>query len=156
MVANLPYHVGTGILLDAVQHEPGITRFVVMVQREVADRLVAPPGDKTYGLPSVIVALQAEARIVFLVPPTVFIPEPPVESAVVELVRRQAPPDAARAIVLAAAAFGQRRKMLRRALTQVMDDPVPRLEAAGLDPTARAEQLSPQDYLELAAVEEMS
>jgi 16S rRNA (adenine1518-N6/adenine1519-N6)-dimethyltransferase len=151
MVANLPYNVGTPLLMDALRRAPQIERFVVMVQREVADRLVAGPGSKQYGLPSVVVGLYGIAVLAFRVPAQVFYPAPKVESAVVIIDRVQGPPDGAeRAIQLATAAFNQRRKMLRGSLASVLGDPVAELERAGIDPTARAEDVAPSEYLTLA------
>lgn len=153
MVSNLPYNVGTGIVLDALRHTIEIERFVVMVQSEVAERFLATPGSKAYGLPSVVVGLYGQAFRVMTVPPQVFEPPPRVESTVVAIDRRPAPPGAARAIELAAAGFGQRRKMLRRSLAAVLGDPTPVLERAGVDPTARAEELEPLDYVAIARAE---
>lgn len=150
LVANLPYNVGTPVILDLLQETPAVERFVVMVQREVAERFVAGPSSAAYGLPSAIVALHGEARIAFRVPPQVFVPPPRVESAVVLIERKPAPPEASRAVELARAGFGQRRKMLRRSLARVVADPVPILEQAGIDPRTRAEELTPEDYLRLA------
>jgi len=150
LVANLPYNVGTGIVLDALRTAPSIDRFVILVQREVADRLLAPAGSRTYGIPSVVTAIHATGTMAFTVPPTVFYPAPAVESAVVELRRRPAPPEAGRAIDLATAAFGQRRKMLRRSLSDVLDDPIGVLERCGIDPTARPEHLAPEDFITIA------
>jgi 16S rRNA (adenine1518-N6/adenine1519-N6)-dimethyltransferase len=150
MVANLPYNVGTPLLLDALRRAPRIERFVVMVQREVADRLVAEPGRPEYGLPSVVAGIHSAAHLAFRVPPQVFYPPPNVESAVVVLDRVPAPEESERAIELAAAGFNQRRKMLRRSLSAVFEDPEPILREAGIDPTARAEDLAPSDYLRLA------
>ncbi|HEY6628536.1 MAG TPA: 16S rRNA (adenine(1518)-N(6)/adenine(1519)-N(6))-dimethyltransferase RsmA [Acidimicrobiia bacterium] len=152
MVANLPYNVGTPLVLDALRSVPDIVRFVVMVQREVAERFAASPGGKEYGLPSVICGIYAPARVAFRVPPQVFYPAPSVESAVVIMDRVPAPPDADRAVELAGAGFNQRRKMLRRSLDQMFEDPTASIRAAGLDPTARAEDLAPADYLRLARV----
>ena len=150
MVANLPYNVGTPLVLDGLRRVPQIERFVVMVQREVAERLVAVPGNKQYGLPSVVAGIHAVGRIAFTVPAQVFYPPPRVESAVVVLDRVAAPKDAERAIEIAGAGFNQRRKMLRGALAGVFDDPATALVRTGIDPTARAEDLSPADYLALA------
>ena len=150
MVSNLPYNVGTGIVLDALRGAPEIVRFVVMVQHEVADRLLATAGTRTYGVPSVIVGLHARGRMAFRVSASVFVPPPKVDSAVVELDRVPAPADAEAAIELAAAAFGQRRKMLRRSLAGVLADPEGALLAAGIDPTSRAEVLSVDEYVALA------
>jgi 16S rRNA (adenine1518-N6/adenine1519-N6)-dimethyltransferase len=150
LVANLPYNVGTPLILDLLRSVPAIERFVVMVQREVADRLAADPGSRRYGLPSVSARLYATVQFGFTVPPQVFVPPPDVESAVIVLDRDAAPAAAAQAEALARVAFGQRRKMLRRSLTGALTDPERALTAAGIDPTARAEELSVDDYLRLA------
>lgn len=152
MVANLPYNVGTPVVMEAMRGAPGIERFVVMVQTEVARRFVARPGSGDYGLPSVVAGIYAEGAIAFTVPPQVFYPPPRVGSAVVTMTRKPAPAAAGRAVDLARAGFGQRRKMLRRSLSSVLDDPVMALESAGLDPTDRAEDLSPDDFVRLAEV----
>ncbi|MEX1279784.1 MAG: 16S rRNA (adenine(1518)-N(6)/adenine(1519)-N(6))-dimethyltransferase RsmA [Acidimicrobiia bacterium] len=149
LVANLPYNVGTPIVLDVLRHVPTVTRIVVMVQAEVAGRFAAEPGTGEYGLPSVVVGLHAAVRGRFDVPPQVFVPPPTVGSTVIALERRGADPRAERAIELAAAAFGQRRKMLRSSLAGVLADPVAALEAAGIDPTERPERLPPTAWLEL-------
>jgi 16S rRNA (adenine1518-N6/adenine1519-N6)-dimethyltransferase len=151
MVANLPYNIGTPLLLDALRHAVQIERFVVMVQSEVAERLVAGPGGKEYGVPSVVAGIHTSRKLSFRVPPQVFYPVPAVESAVVILDRVPAPSVAERAVEVAAAGFQQRRKMLRRSLARVFADPVASLQSAGIDPTARAEDLSPADYIRLAA-----
>jgi 16S rRNA (adenine1518-N6/adenine1519-N6)-dimethyltransferase len=150
MVANLPYNVGTPLVLDALRNVAAITRFVVMMQREVAERFAASPGSKDYGLPSVVAGIHAQARIAFRVPPQVFYPAPSVDSAVVVMDRVPAPPGAVRAIELAAAGFNQRRKMLRRSLAGVFEDPVTSIRSVGLEPTSRAEDLSAADFLRLA------
>jgi 16S rRNA (adenine1518-N6/adenine1519-N6)-dimethyltransferase len=150
MVANLPYNVGTPLLLRLLRQAPAITRFVVMLQREAVERLAAPPGSRVYGLPSVVVRLHGSVEIAFRVPATVFQPPPKVESAVAVIRRTPASPRAERALALAAAAFGQRRKMLRRSLAAALPDPSAALATAGIDPTRRAEELSPEDYLRLA------
>lgn len=150
MVANLPYNVGTPLVMEVLRHVPSIDRLVVMVQREVAERFVANPGSPDYGLPSVIAGLHTETSIVFKVPPQVFYPPPRVESAVVVMDRKPRPDAAEAAIEIARAAFGQRRKMLRRSLATMFDDPGGVLTEAGFDPTARAEDLSPEEYLRLA------
>lgn len=150
LVANLPYNVGTPLLLDVLRNVPTISRMVVMVQAEVGRRLAARPGGRDYGLPSVVSQIHATVKVAFSVPPQVFVPPPQVGSAVVLLDRVPAPPGAERAIEIAAAGFGQRRKMLRRSLASVFSDPDVALRRAGLDPVLRAEQLSPTDYLALA------
>lgn len=153
LVANLPYNVGTGIVLDALRHASKLIRFVVMVQQEVADRLLAEPGSRTYGLPSVIVGLHARASEAFKVPPQAFEPQPRVDSRVVVLDRKPAPPYCERAISIAAAGFGQRRKMLRGSLKAVFENPSALLEKAGIDPTLRAEDLGPFDFVSIAEAE---
>jgi len=150
MAANLPYNVGAPLVMGALRRAAAVYRFVVMVQREVAERLAAKPGDPRYGLPSVVVGLHATAEVAFRVPPQVFIPRPKVESAVVVLDRKRAPANAERAVAIARAAFGQRRKMLRRSLAAVMADPATALSAAGVAETARAEDVSSAQYLALA------
>jgi 16S rRNA (adenine1518-N6/adenine1519-N6)-dimethyltransferase len=150
MVANLPYNVGTPLVLDAMRHHGQVQLFVVMVQREVADRFCAPPGGKDYGLPSVVAQIHTKPRIDFVVPPQVFYPAPRVESAVLVMPRVPAPEHSERAIELAGVAFRQRRKMLRRSLAEEFDHPSEVLAASGIDPTARAEDLAPADYLRLA------
>lgn len=152
MVANLPYNVGTSVVLDTLRHVPQVTRFVVMVQTEVAERLVAGPGSKTYGLPSVVAGIHGRSRLEFRVPPQVFLPPPNVGSAVVSIERVPAHPSAARAIELAAAGFGQRRKMLRSSLAGVLAEPGATLEAAMIPPTARAEEVGVVDWIRLAEV----
>ena len=152
MVANLPYNVGTPVVLEALRHAPNIEKFVVMVQREVAERFVARPGSPEYGLPSVVAGIHSKSAVAFTVPPQVFYPPPLVESAVIEMSRVPPPHGAERAIELARAGFGQRRKMLRRSLASVLDDPIGSLETAGIPPTSRAEDLSPAHYLRLAEV----
>jgi 16S rRNA (adenine1518-N6/adenine1519-N6)-dimethyltransferase len=155
MAANLPYNVGTGIVLDMLRMAPQVEEMVIMVQREVADRLAASPGTKTYGVPSVIAQLHASVKLEFSVPPQVFVPPPNVGSAVVRLARHRSPsPASDRVADLAGAAFGQRRKMLRSSLASVVADPVALLEATGIRPDARAEQLEPTDYLRLAETEQ--
>ncbi len=153
MVANLPYNVGTGVLLDTLRHVPAVDRLVVMVQREVAERLVAEPGSRTYGIPSVVVGLHGRAEVAMRVPAQVFEPRPRVESAVVVIDRIAPPPRAERALSIATAAFGHRRKMLRRSLADVLADPAATLEAAGIDPTSRPERLTASDFVTIAEAE---
>jgi len=154
MVSNLPYNVGTGIVLDALRQATAVKRIVVMVQREVADRMFADAGTKTYGLPSVTAGLHATGTVAFGVPRQVFEPVPRVDSAVIVLNRVEAPRLAPRAIELAAAGFGQRRKMLRRSLDRALREPERILDEAGIDPTTRPEQLTPTDFVRIAEAEE--
>lgn len=150
LVANLPYNVGTPLLLSLMREVSAVTRFVVMMQREVVDRLVADAGSKAYGVPSIITALYARRVDWFSVPRQVFVPPPNVDSAVVVFERTEAPAHAEGAIRLAKAAFGQRRKMLRSSLKTAVDDPTRLLEASGIDPTARAETIPPEGYVRMA------
>jgi 16S rRNA (adenine1518-N6/adenine1519-N6)-dimethyltransferase len=152
LVANLPYNVGTGIVLDVLRTAPAVMTLVVMVQLEVAERMVAPEGHREYGLPSVVIGIHSAARILFQVPPQVFYPAPRVASAVVRLERKVPPPGAERAIELARAAFSRRRKMLRSSLASELGDPVAVLGSIGIDPTLRPEALAPADFLRLAKV----
>lgn len=142
VVANLPYNIATPLLLDLLSTQPRLERFLVMVQREAGERLAAGPGSKTYGIPSVLAAYWADVRLVGTVRAELFLPRPKVASVLVELVRRPTPPvdvdfDALAALVRAG--FGQRRKMLRRALADHVS--AEQFEAAGVAPTARAEEL---------------
>jgi 16S rRNA (adenine1518-N6/adenine1519-N6)-dimethyltransferase len=155
LVANLPYNVATPLVGELLDGVSAIARMLVMVQREVAERLVATPGTKAYGAISVKVAYWATAAIVGRVPATVFLPRPKVESALVAIERRPAPAvdpsvDRSRLFGLVKAGFGQRRKMLRRSLAGVV--PASAFEAAGIRPEARAEELTVEDWGRLAAV----
>ena len=152
LVANLPYNIATLLVLDLLADVPQIDRMLVMVQLEVGERLAATPGDKSYGIPSVKVAWWAGAQVVGKVPPTVFVPPPRVDSALVEIRRRPVADDAAtRAAVFALveAGFGQRRKMLRRSLAELV--PAEAFATAGVRPEARAEELTLDDWCRLAA-----
>jgi 16S rRNA (adenine1518-N6/adenine1519-N6)-dimethyltransferase len=151
LVANLPYNVATPLVLDVLDRVPAIDRLLVMVQREVGERLAASPGTKAYGIPSVKVAYWADAEVVGRVGPNVFLPKPRVDSALVRIVRRAEPatgadPDALFALVRAG--FGQRRKMLRGSLAGLVDATA--FERAGISPESRAEQLSVADWGRLA------
>jgi 16S rRNA (adenine1518-N6/adenine1519-N6)-dimethyltransferase len=151
LVANLPYNMATPLVLDLLARVPAIDRMLVMVQREVGERLAAEPGSKAYGIPSVKVAYWAEAEVVGRVPPTVFVPQPRVESVLVRLRRLPGPPVNAepdRLFRLVEAGFGQRRKMLRRSLAGLVDPSA--FEQAGVRPEARAEELRLEDWARLA------
>ena len=153
LVANLPYNIGTPLLLRMLRDAPQVVRYVVMVQSEVADRLLAGPGGRLYGLPSVVAGIHATLRRGFRVPPQVFPPPPAVESMVVILERRShVDAGAEQAVALAATAFGHRRKMLRRSLADVLAYPDDDLARAGIDPRARPETLPPEAFLRLAEV----
>jgi 16S rRNA (adenine1518-N6/adenine1519-N6)-dimethyltransferase len=125
-----------------------------MFQREVAERIVAPPGSKTYGRLSVLTGWRAEARILFDIAPSAFVPAPKVTSSLVQIVPRARPLACDRRMLerVTEAAFGQRRKMLRQSLKSLGVDPTGLLEEAGLDPTARAEQIPVEGFVALARV----
>ena len=152
VVANLPYNVGTTIILDILEHVEQVKTITVLVQAEVAERLAAGPGNKIYGIPSVLAALYADVEVVAQVPPTVFVPRPKVTSAVVRLVRRDqsVDVDSARLAQLVRSAFGQRRKMLRRSLNGLLDES--QIAGADVAPTARAEELDLAAWVRLASV----
>jgi 16S rRNA (adenine1518-N6/adenine1519-N6)-dimethyltransferase len=155
LVANLPYNVATPLVITLLESVPAIGRMLVMVQKEVGERMAAAAGDAAYGAVSAKIAYWAEAEVAGRVPPTVFIPRPKVDSALVAIRRRAAPAvdptvvDYERLCSVIGAGFGQRRKMLRRSLAGVVD-PVA-FDAARVAPTARAEDLSIQDWGRLAA-----
>jgi 16S rRNA (adenine1518-N6/adenine1519-N6)-dimethyltransferase len=158
VVANLPYNVSVPVLLHVLARFPSLRGGLVMVQAEVADRLVAGPGSRTYGVPSVKLAWYCSSRRVGSVPPTVFWPVPNVDSGLVELVRRDPPATTAsreRVFGVVDAAFSQRRKMLRSALAGVFGSSAAAsaaLESAGVDPQARGEVLSVGDFVRIAEV----
>ncbi len=142
LVANLPYNIATPLIADLLDGVPAITRMLVMVQAEVGDRLCARAGSDAYGAVSVKIAYWAEAGLVGKVPPTVFLPRPKVDSALVSIVRRDRPAtDADRALLfeLVRAGFGRRRKMLRNSLAGVAEPTD--FVAAGIRPETRAEEL---------------
>ncbi|MBB1509688.1 16S rRNA (adenine(1518)-N(6)/adenine(1519)-N(6))-dimethyltransferase RsmA [Tessaracoccus sp. MC1756] len=156
LVANLPYNVSVPVLLRMFELFPDWTRGLVMVQLEVADRLVAPPGSKVYGVPSAKAAWYAETARVGTVPPKVFWPVPNVDSGLVRIRRRPAPETTAtRAEVFEVvdAAFAQRRKMLRAALSGMAGSSSAAsaaIEAAGLDPQLRGEMLDVEAFARIA------
>ena len=149
IVANLPYSVATPLLLRTIEQLPTVERWTVMVQREIADRLRAAPGSRTYGSPSVVAQLACEVRLLRTVDPAVFRPRPRVESAILGL--RRIGPGADRATrELVRAAFAHRRKSLARSLEHARPGSLDRTRAAlrklGLPENARAEQLSPREF----------
>ena len=155
LVANLPYNVGVPVLLHLLAELPSLRRGLVMVQAEVADRLAAPPGTRSYGVPSAKVAWFAEVRRAGQVPRAVFWPVPHVDSGLVALTTRPAPSTVPREQVFALvdAAFGQRRKTLRAALAGWAGSAATAeriLRAAGVDPGVRAEQLAICDFARIA------
>jgi 16S rRNA (adenine1518-N6/adenine1519-N6)-dimethyltransferase len=155
IVANLPYNIATALLVRWLSIEPWppwYDSLVLMFQREVADRIVAPPGTKQYGRLAVLAEWRTEAKIMFDVAPSAFVPPPKVTSSLVRLVPRTAPLPCAHTTLerITAAAFGQRRKMLRQSLRTLGGDPQPILAAAGIDPTARAEDVTVEGFAALA------
>ena len=156
MASNLPYNIAVPVVVGMLERAPHVERFLVMVQREVGERLAARPGDEAYGAVSVRVAYHAEARVLRRVPPSVFWPEPQVDSVVIELVRRPLPPVATapdRLFRVVDEGFAQRRKTMANALVRLG---VPRpsavevLRGAGIDERARAESLSIGQFASLA------
>ena len=155
LVANLPYNLATPLVADLLDDVPVIDRMLVMVQREVGERLAAGPGSDAYGAVSVKVAYWATATVVGRVPPTVFLPRPKVESVLVAITRRAEPAvgaavDRTGLFALVRAGFGQRRKMLRRSLAGLVT--AADFDAAAIRPEARAEELAVEDWGRLAAV----
>ncbi|HVV94293.1 MAG TPA: rRNA adenine dimethyltransferase family protein [Hyphomicrobiales bacterium] len=155
IVANLPYNIATPLLtgwLTAPEWPPWWDSLVLMFQREVAERIVAQPGEEAFGRLGVLAGWRSEARILFDVPAAAFVPPPKVTSSVVRLVPRPQPLPAAVADLEAVtrAAFGQRRKMLRQSLKGAFRDPAAALAATEIDPTARAETLDIAAFAALA------
>ncbi len=155
-VANLPYNVAVPVLLRLLEKLPSLQRGLVMVQAEVADRLVAGPGSKTYGIPSVKAAWYADVTRAGSIGRNVFWPAPNVDSGLVAFVRRESPrADRAQTFAVIDAAFAQRRKTLRAALAGWAGSAAAaeqRLRAADIDPSARGEMLSVHEFARLASV----
>ncbi len=153
IVSNLPYNIGTPLLVRWLRNPADIERMVLMFQREVADRLTARPGSKTYGRLSVFAQWLCEAATLFGLPAAAFTPPPKVASSVVSLRPRAAPlapADPACLERVTAAAFGRRRKMLRQSLKPLLAEPAEALRALGIDPTARGETLTVQQFCAIA------
>ena len=156
LVANLPYNVSVPVLLTFLERFDSLERVLVMVQAEVADRLAAPPGSRTYGVPSAKAAWYCNTHRAATIGRSVFWPVPNVDSALVSMTRREPPvTKATRKQVFAVidAAFAQRRKMLRSTLAGIAGsgaEAQAALEAAGVDPTARGERLSVADFARVA------
>jgi 16S rRNA (adenine1518-N6/adenine1519-N6)-dimethyltransferase len=155
IVANLPYNIATQLLVDWLTLEPWppwYDSMTLMFQREVAERIVAAPGSKTYGRLSVLANWRTRPAILFDIAPRAFVPPPKVTSSLVRLEPREAPLacDLRALERVTAAAFGQRRKMLRQSLRSLGTDAVALLQAAEVDPTARAEDLAVEAYVRLA------
>lgn len=155
MVSNLPYNVAVPVVIDLLEQAPAVDPFVVMVQREVGERLAAAPGEEAYGAVSLRVAYRASAELLRRVPPTVFWPEPNVESVLIRLTRRPPPVPTPedRLFRLIAEGFAQRRKTLANALVRLghsKQEAEAALERAGLDRRVRAEALGLEDFARLA------
>lgn len=156
IVANLPYNIATRLLITWLETEPWPPWWqgmILMFQKEVAERVTAEPGTKAYGRLAVISQWRTRPRIIMTLGPEVFTPSPAVSSAIVEFVPRPAPDPACSVTTLGrvtAAAFGQRRKMLRQSLKGLVAEPVKLLGDVGLNPELRAEQLSVSDFARLA------
>lgn len=155
MVSNLPYNVAVPVVMTLLESAPGIESYLVMVQREVGERLAARPGGEAYGAVSVRVAYRAEARVLRRVRPEVFWPEPRVESVLVRLIPREPPVDVPpeRLFPVVEAGFAQRRKTMRNALVRLgltAGQAARALERCGLDPRVRAEALALEDFACLA------
>ena len=151
LVANLPYNIAVPVICDFLESTSLISKMTVMVQREVAERMVAKVGEKAYGLPSVKIEYFAEAKIIADIPPTVFLPKPRVESSIVQIVRRKNTMISENYEVLFSlikSAFRHRRKMLRSSLKGILstDD----FDLTGIDPTNRAENLTLKEWELLA------
>lgn len=153
IIANLPYNVATPLLISWLRQADAISSMTLMFQKEVADRIVAAPGSRTYGRLSVLTNWRCKTHFAFTVPARAFTPPPKVDSAIVTLTPYDTPPYPAKMKTLeriTAAAFGQRRKMLRRALKTLGTETEDLLCAAGISPTARAEEISVEGFAALA------
>jgi 16S rRNA (adenine1518-N6/adenine1519-N6)-dimethyltransferase len=156
IVANLPYSVGTPLLIGWLKTEPWppwFDRLVLMFQREVALRIVAKPGSKDFGRLAVLSQWRTDPRILLTLPAAAFAPRPKVDSSLVEFVPKEAPQPACDVTMLervTAAAFGQRRKMLRSSLRQIAPDAEELLQGLGIDPKRRAEELQIGDFCRIA------
>jgi 16S rRNA (adenine1518-N6/adenine1519-N6)-dimethyltransferase len=153
IVANLPYNIATELIVRWLRAPAGLVRLVLLVQREVADRLAAAPGTAAYGRLSVLAQWAARVEALFELPPGAFRPPPKVRSRVVRLSPYAEPPVPARLATLervTAAAFGQRRKMLRSSLKSLGRDPAALCAAAGIAPARRAETLTLAEFAALA------
>ncbi len=155
VVANLPYNIATALLVSWLTAEPWppwYDQLVLMFQREVAERIVAGPGSKTYGRLSVLTGWRSQAKILFDIAPSAFVPPPKVTSSLVQLIPRAQPLacDGTALQKVTEAAFGQRRKMLRQSLKSLGRDTAALLTQAGIDPTARAEDIPVEGFVALA------
>jgi 16S rRNA (adenine1518-N6/adenine1519-N6)-dimethyltransferase len=155
IIANLPYNIATALLISWLSIEswpPWYDSLLLMFQREVAERIVAGPGGSSYGRLSVLCNWRCESKRLFDIAPSAFVPPPKVTSSLVRLVPRPRPLPVALTNLerVTAAAFGQRRKMLRQSLKTLVADPLPLLATAGLDPAARAQDIPVEGFVALA------
>jgi 16S rRNA (adenine1518-N6/adenine1519-N6)-dimethyltransferase len=155
VVANLPYNIATALLVNWLTVEPWppwYDSLVLMFQREVAERIVARENEEAYGRLGVLANWRAETKILFDISPAAFVPQPKVTSSVVRLIPREAPEPCERRLLeqVAAAAFGQRRKMLRQSLKSLPADPARLAAAAEVDPTRRAETIPVSGFVAMA------
>ena len=151
IIANLPYNIATSLLIQWLEHAPAFESLTLMFQREVAERITADPGDSAYGRLSILTGWHADAQILFDIPPDAFVPAPKIISSVVQIRPLPAPRFACSQSALETVtrlAFGQRRKMLRASLKSVGGAPM--LEAAGIDPQARPQDLDIAAFCRLA------
>lgn len=150
LVANLPYNVAVAMIMDVLERAPMVERMLIMVQAEVADRLVASPGGRTIGIPSIQLGWYATAERVGTIEPEAFVPRPNVTSALVEIVRRERPSTVvtcAEMMGLVVEAYRHRRKMLRSTLSRRVE--VEDFDRADISPTARPEELGVEDWVRL-------
>jgi 16S rRNA (adenine1518-N6/adenine1519-N6)-dimethyltransferase len=155
MASNLPYNIAVPITLDLLQQAGGVDPMLIMVQREVGERLIASPGEEAFGAVSLRVAYRADAKLLRRVRPSVFWPEPQVESVLVRIERRPPPVDTPEKALfrLVDAGFAQRRKTMLNALVRLGHDrkqATAALEQAELEPQVRAEELALEDFARLA------
>ena len=151
IIANLPYNIATSLLIQWLEHAPAFESLTLMFQREVAERITAAPGDSAYGRLSILTGWHADAQVLFDIPPDAFVPAPKIISSVVQIRPLPAPRFACSQSALETVtrlAFGQRRKMLRASLKSVGGAPM--LEAAGIDPQARPQDLDIAAFCRLA------
>ena len=151
IIANLPYNIATSLLIQWLEHAPAFESLTLMFQREVAERITAAPDDSAYGRLSILTGWHADAQILFDIPPDAFVPAPKIISSVVQIRPLPAPRFACSQSALETVtrlAFGQRRKMLRASLKSVGGAPM--LEAAGIDPQARPQDLDIAAFCRLA------
>ncbi len=153
IVANLPYNVGTQLIINWLEELPLVKSMTLMLQKEVVSRIVSPPGSKDYGRLSILIQWLCTTEKLFDVPPTAFKPEPKVTSSIIRIVPRPTPLWPATKSVLekvTALAFQQRRKMIKKSLQGLFPETEKVLERLGIDPTARPEILSIEDFCKIA------